>query len=225
MPLVVPSSRRERERLVRRSEILEAARTVFAEKGYVGATLDEIAQRAQFGKGTLYNYFDGGKEGILRTILDQMFGDLSGIADERFSPERLSSMPMRQLFHDYLVAVFSYYHRHVDVFLIVLKEAYRLMLADDDSLSRYVAEQRIAVLESLRPALEYGMDTGQLRRLPVDALGEMILGNIKGCQLHACMSARFGENHDPSDLLPEKQADLLTTILFDGMRAPDAPKS
>jgi AcrR family transcriptional regulator len=223
MPVVVSLTRREREKLARRSEILEAARAVFAEKGYVGATLEEIAHRAQFGKGTLYNYFDGGKEGILRTILDQMYGDLVGITNDHFSPARLSATPMRQLFHDYLVNIFSYYHRHIDVFLIVLKEAHRLMLADEQSLSHYFSEQRVRVLDALRPPLEYGMATGQLRVLPVDALGELILGNIKGCQLHACMAARGVPEPDCPRLVPETQADLLTTILFDGMRAPDAP--
>ncbi|NNE70602.1 MAG: helix-turn-helix transcriptional regulator, partial [Rhodothermales bacterium] len=56
-PAAAPArpSRRERERLARRREILDAARTVFAERGFVGATLEEIASRAEFGKGTLYN--------------------------------------------------------------------------------------------------------------------------------------------------------------------------
>ncbi|MEL6613746.1 MAG: helix-turn-helix domain-containing protein, partial [Bacteroidota bacterium] len=49
-------SRRERERLARRAAMLDAATALFAEKGYASATLDEVAERAEFGKGTLYNY-------------------------------------------------------------------------------------------------------------------------------------------------------------------------
>jgi AcrR family transcriptional regulator len=48
-------SRRERERLARRREILEAARKVFAARGYEGSTLDEVAREAEFAKGTLYS--------------------------------------------------------------------------------------------------------------------------------------------------------------------------
>ena len=51
-------SRRERERLARRNDILAAARKVFAAKGYDRATLDEIAHEAEFAKGTLYGYFE-----------------------------------------------------------------------------------------------------------------------------------------------------------------------
>lgn len=39
------------------SEILEAARRVFAKKGYSEATVDEIAEAAEVAKGTVYLYF------------------------------------------------------------------------------------------------------------------------------------------------------------------------
>jgi len=50
-------SRREREKLAHRQEILDAATRVFAEKGFFSATLDEVAQEAEFSKGTVYLYF------------------------------------------------------------------------------------------------------------------------------------------------------------------------
>lgn len=46
------------EKLDKRAMILTAAREVFFEKGYHGATSEEIAKRAGVGKGTLYQYFD-----------------------------------------------------------------------------------------------------------------------------------------------------------------------
>ncbi|RKY64298.1 MAG: TetR/AcrR family transcriptional regulator, partial [Candidatus Latescibacterota bacterium] len=48
------STRREREREAHRREILEAAGRVFARKGFAGATMDEIAQEAEFSKAALY---------------------------------------------------------------------------------------------------------------------------------------------------------------------------
>jgi len=64
--------RREREKLFRRNEILEAATKLFAEKGYDYTTLDEIAEKAEFGKGTIYNYFKS-KEEIFHLIIEQIF--------------------------------------------------------------------------------------------------------------------------------------------------------
>ncbi len=49
--------RKEREKGARREEIISAAEKVFFEKGLVVATMDEIAERAELSKGTLYLYY------------------------------------------------------------------------------------------------------------------------------------------------------------------------
>ncbi|HQT91081.1 MAG TPA: TetR/AcrR family transcriptional regulator [Candidatus Kryptobacter bacterium] len=49
--------RKEREKLMRRETILGAAEAVFFEKGLRAATLEEIAERAEVSKGTIYLYF------------------------------------------------------------------------------------------------------------------------------------------------------------------------
>src|SRR4051812_17875401 len=72
-------SRRERERLTRRQEIIEAARTVFARKGFKDATLDDVAELAEFGKGTLYNYFEN-KDALFASVLQDSFDNVMGIA-------------------------------------------------------------------------------------------------------------------------------------------------
>ncbi|MFP4057477.1 MAG: TetR/AcrR family transcriptional regulator [Candidatus Brocadiia bacterium] len=60
-------SRRERERRRHRREILAAAERVFAAKGFHGATVEEIAQDAEFAVGTLYNFF-GSKEQLYEEV-------------------------------------------------------------------------------------------------------------------------------------------------------------
>lgn len=54
----------------RRAEILAAAAMVFAEKGYQGATVKEIAGRAGIAPGTIYLYF-GSKREILSAIVNE----------------------------------------------------------------------------------------------------------------------------------------------------------
>lgn len=50
--------RKEREFLRHKREILMAAEEVFSERGYISATMEEIAQRAEFAVGTLYKFFE-----------------------------------------------------------------------------------------------------------------------------------------------------------------------
>lgn len=50
-------SRREQNRLEKQNRILDAAIRVFAQSGYTGASMDEIAAQAEITKPTLYQYY------------------------------------------------------------------------------------------------------------------------------------------------------------------------
>jgi AcrR family transcriptional regulator len=54
--------RREREKLQRQNDILDAAEKVFFEKGYTVTKMDDVAEQAELSKGTLYLYFKNKEE-------------------------------------------------------------------------------------------------------------------------------------------------------------------
>ena len=51
------AERKEREKLQRRKDIIDAAEKVFFSRGFESATMDEVAEMAELSKGTLYLYF------------------------------------------------------------------------------------------------------------------------------------------------------------------------
>jgi len=55
-------SRKQRETELRKQIILEAAEKLFLSNGYENTTMDDIANDAEFSKGTLYNYFKSKEE-------------------------------------------------------------------------------------------------------------------------------------------------------------------
>jgi len=55
-----------------RAQLLGAAATVFAERGFTGASLDHISERAGLTKGALYHHF-GSKEGLFLELLDEKY--------------------------------------------------------------------------------------------------------------------------------------------------------
>lgn len=71
--------RKEREKELRRDEIVRAATKVFFEKGLQNATMDEIADLAELSKGTIYLYYKSKEDLYLAvmnvgsTILFEMF--------------------------------------------------------------------------------------------------------------------------------------------------------
>lgn len=59
-------TRKERERATRRQEIIAAAEELFAARGFENTTMEEIAEKAEFGKPTLYSYFKSKDEILFR---------------------------------------------------------------------------------------------------------------------------------------------------------------
>lgn len=55
-----------------RARVLDAARAVFAEAGYHGASLDSIAARAGFSKGAVYSNFAGKDDLFLALLEDEL---------------------------------------------------------------------------------------------------------------------------------------------------------
>lgn len=65
--------RRQREREERRQQIMNAAELVFLERGLSGATMEEVASRAELSKGTLYLYFKS-KDELYVATLNRLLG-------------------------------------------------------------------------------------------------------------------------------------------------------
>lgn len=76
-----PPARWRRRKNARPQEILKAALSVFAEKGFAAARLEEIAARAGVTKGTIYLYFDS-KEAVFKALVqDRLVSQLNVFAD------------------------------------------------------------------------------------------------------------------------------------------------
>src|SRR5918912_2431085 len=64
----------ERRAATRRA-LLDAARSLFAERGYHGAAAEEIVRRAGLTRGALYHHFEDKKD-LFRAVVDEMEGEI-----------------------------------------------------------------------------------------------------------------------------------------------------
>ena len=85
------SQRQLEERKMRQDRILEGALSVFKEKGLDGATMDQIATAAGFGKATLYYYFRSKEEVFSAILVDgwqNIWESLEPVIAEEGSPRK-----------------------------------------------------------------------------------------------------------------------------------------
>lgn len=62
----------------RREQLIAVSRVLFAEKGFDGTSVEEIASRAGVSKPVVYEHF-GGKEGIYAVVVDREVQALTGV--------------------------------------------------------------------------------------------------------------------------------------------------
>ncbi len=96
-----PLGRVARKRVRRINEILRVAAEVVGERGYQGTSLEEVADRLDLAKASLYHYFDS-KEALfsacLGTAADELISRLSAIAGQKVSAtDRLRKLIVEQV--------------------------------------------------------------------------------------------------------------------------------
>ncbi|RLV57110.1 TetR/AcrR family transcriptional regulator [Aeromicrobium phragmitis] len=68
----------------KRADILAAAEALFLSRGYLGASVDDVARRAQVSKPTVYAHF-GSKEALFVAVVSAMTGDAGDRVHDRRS--------------------------------------------------------------------------------------------------------------------------------------------
>ncbi|WP_139219434.1 TetR family transcriptional regulator [Actinopolyspora alba] len=101
----------------RRQQLLDVARALFAEKGFDGASIEEIAHRAEVSKPVVYEHF-GGKEGIYAVVVDR---EMQTLLDRVVSA--LSAGHPRELLEQAACALLDYIDNSTDGFRILVRDS------------------------------------------------------------------------------------------------------
>jgi AcrR family transcriptional regulator len=158
----VPPGDRTRDADRTRAEILAVATAVFADQGYSGARVDEIAARTRTTKRMLYYYF-GSKEGLYLAVLERAYAGIRELEQQVDIEHLAPTEAMRQLAE----ITFDHHEAHPDfIRLVGIENIHRA-----EHLARSAVLDRLAspALEVLTGILERGRAAGEFRE-DVDAL-------------------------------------------------------
>lgn len=101
----------------RREQLIVIGRAAFAELGFDGASVEEIAARAGVSKPVVYEHF-GGKEGLYAVIVDREM-----LVLEKVITHSLSEGTWRERIEKATVALLNYVEQETDGFLILVRDS------------------------------------------------------------------------------------------------------
>jgi AcrR family transcriptional regulator len=156
-----PVRRRDAERT--RTEILDVAAHEFAERGFSGARVDEIAARTKTTKRMMYYYF-GGKEQLYTAVLERSYATIR-LAENAVDVDALEPADaIRRL----AGLTFDHHEAHPEFIRLVAVE--NIHRAEHMAAAPHLAELNQPVIRLIEAILERGYATGAFRRKvdPVD---------------------------------------------------------
>jgi len=187
----------------RREQILDAATTVFAEKGFHRATIKDIARQAGIADGTIYTYF-ASKTDVLLGILHRL--NESSARAEHFALG--SEQDIRTFFTAYVRQRISLLWPNAQVFQAVLPE----LLSNAELRQQYYEQILVPTFKLGEHYFQMQSEEGKLRRIDLPLTARAIAGTLLGLLVLQLLgdeeiTTRWQE-------LPE----VLTTLLFDGLK-------
>jgi AcrR family transcriptional regulator len=196
----------------RRDRILDAASAVFAERGFEGARVDDIASRAGVNKAMLY-YHVGDKTALYSAVLLRNFGRVRVAIDEALA----AGGTARQRLEAVITAVTRMVQRHPDHPRMMLRE----IASGAASLEPEVLAAMLELVGVVRGLIAEGTAAGEFRAIDPVLTHLTLVGAV--VFLNATMPIRDrAAALGPPFSLPEPTTDIarfINVMLLDGLAA------
>jgi AcrR family transcriptional regulator len=191
------------------SDIMAAAKTVFAEKGYDDALITDIATRAGVVEGSIYRFF-ANKRDLLIKVAEHWFEDLLQESAVQFAGVRGAWNQIRFIVYNHLMSI----RRDPALSRLMFHE---IRPAPDYRTSRLFELNR-AYTNRLVEVVKTGIAAGELKP---DASPSLVRDMIFGCIEHRTWAFLRNEG----DFDPAETAEAITNLVYNGLvlTAPASP--
>lgn len=164
-----PIVNRQQKRVIRtRRKLKAAALDVFSEKGINAATVADITEKADLGKGTLYQHFEDKNQIVVSVVDDAACHLMESISDYRTQPETIEEM-----LEHLLDAHLGFSRNFPEEFLLLFQGNTLVKLQSDhlDELEEPYLRYLEAIELELSSYLSFGIDPSKVRRLSCAVAG------------------------------------------------------
>ena len=168
LPPIPKSAKAQRTR----QKILEAARAIFAEKGFAKATAEEISTKAGVGYGTFYLYFED-KRQALHTILAEVDDKLYQVGQAESEKSKLGLGALAPI-KVTISGFFDSFKENADV----LKICHELSATDPDFKNQH-DKVRARLINRIKEHILKGLELGNTRNVDPEITSIAIAGLIE----------------------------------------------
>ncbi len=152
-------SRRERERLRQRQDVLDVALRLFSERGYHNVSMHEIAKETEFAIGTLYKFFRN-KEDLYKALIMQLSDRFYEALTEAIEADAQEIEKLRE----YLRVKTELFCNNVAAIRLYFAETRGANFNSMAGVERKIRERRGNILLSLASIFEQGMNRKSFQR-------------------------------------------------------------
>lgn len=210
--------RKKRRTEENRLSILEAAEKVFMSCGYTHASVDDIADEAQFAKATIYRYFKSKSE-IFIEVIKNSFNEFLDQLEEIHLKDAVAEEKIREL----ISVALKYFDRKKNVIRIFYSEkdtlASILKIDPGKRFSHASLQPRIPwsfiakikrITDTITSIIECGIESGEFRPVDPEKASSALAAMIRGSAFRGPFGSReFGL---------EETAEMLHRFFLDGIK-------
>ncbi|MBN1902570.1 TetR/AcrR family transcriptional regulator [Candidatus Sumerlaeota bacterium] len=167
-------SRKRREAERHKDEILDAAEKVFAEKGFVSVSMEDIAQSAEFAVGTLYKFFRSKEELYSEIIMRKTF-----LYAPRIEKALNSDSSPLKCIHNYFQARLDLFWEDQRFFRLFLNQTMITILDERAGFKPELIQVYFGFLEKMQKVFEEGISKKEFRPLKPIMLVLLLEGMVR----------------------------------------------
>jgi len=205
-----PPSARQRRKEARPQELLEAALSLFVEKGFAATRSEEVAARAGVSKGTLYLYYPS-KEELFKAVVRESLGTkiAEGVAELGKHQGSMAELLTWMLW--------SWWER---LGLTPAGGIHKIMMSEAGNFPELAAFYTTEVIEPscalLAEVVQRGIASGEFRDVDPDATVMVLIGPVLHLVLHQHSIGAAGVEHAHKPT-PEQVLGLQLELMFEGL--------
>lgn len=162
----------------REGEILDAARQIFARKGFDETRIQDVADASGIAKGTVYLYFRS-KEELYWATVRRGFEELHRRSREALRAVRDAKTPTRSRLRAFIATRLSFFAEQGDFFRLYFGELGQALVRQGATLAQ-LRDLYLAQVEILRGIIADGIASGELRPLDAEGAAVSILDLVRG---------------------------------------------